>query len=75
MATIPNRPKGRSLKSLRMIWGFATRYPGRIAVAAVALLFAAGATSGIPYAFKLIIDNGFASGGPAASSPAGSNIC
>ena len=62
MATIPNRPKGRSLRSLRMIWGFATRYPGRIAVAAVALVLAAGATSGIPYAFKLIIDKGFASG-------------
>jgi ATP-binding cassette, subfamily B, bacterial len=62
MATSPSRPKGRSLKSLRMIWGFATRYPGRIAVAAVALVIAAGATSGIPYAFKLIIDKGFAGG-------------
>ncbi|MEO7654362.1 MAG: ABC transporter transmembrane domain-containing protein [Sphingomicrobium sp.] len=62
MANTPNRPKGRSLKSLRMIWGFAIRYPGHIAVAAVALLFAAAATSGIPYAFKLIIDKGFASG-------------
>ncbi|MEO7602866.1 MAG: ABC transporter transmembrane domain-containing protein [Sphingomicrobium sp.] len=62
MATSPNRPKGRSLKSLRMIWGFATRYPGHIAVAAVALLLAAGAASGIPYAFKLIIDKGFATG-------------
>lgn len=62
MATSPSRPKGRSLKSLRMIWGFATRYPGRIAVAAVALLLAAGAVSGIPFAFKLIIDKGFATG-------------
>ena len=59
-----SRPKGRSLRSLRMIWGFALRYPGHIAVAAVALLIAAAATSGIPYAFKLIIDKGFvASGG------------
>ncbi len=62
MATQPSRPKGRSLKSLRMIWGFATRYPGHIAVAGVALVLAAAATSGIPYAFKLIIDKGFASG-------------
>ena len=62
MATPPSRPKGRSLKSLRMIWGFATRYPGRIGIAAVALVLAAAATSGIPYAFKLIIDKGFASG-------------
>jgi ATP-binding cassette subfamily B protein len=63
MATRPNRPKGRSLKNLRMIWGFASRYPGHIAVAALALLVAAAATSGVPYAFKLIIDKGFASGG------------
>src|SRR5919112_4453972 len=62
MATAPNRPKGRSLRSLRMVWGFALRYPGHIAVAALALLIAAAATSGIPLAFKLIIDKGFASG-------------
>ena len=60
--TAPNRPKGRSLRNLRMVWSFALRYPGHIAVAAVALLVAAGATSGIPYAFKLIIDKGFAHG-------------
>jgi ATP-binding cassette subfamily B protein len=57
-----NRPKGRSMKSLRMVAGFATRYPGHIAIAAIALLVAAAATSGVPYAFKLIIDKGFAHG-------------
>ncbi len=57
-----NRPKGRSLKNLRMIWGFASRYPGRIAIAALALLVAAAATSAVPYSFKLIIDKGFAAG-------------
>jgi ATP-binding cassette subfamily B protein len=63
MATNPAaRPKGRSIKNLGMVWGFATRYPGHIAVAALALLVAAGATSGVPYAFKLIIDKGFAPG-------------
>jgi ATP-binding cassette subfamily B protein len=62
MASAPNRPKGRSLRSLRMIWSFASAYPGRIAAAAVALVAAAGATSGVPYAFKLIIDKGFAQG-------------
>jgi ATP-binding cassette subfamily B protein len=62
MANLPNRPKGRSLRSLRMIWGFASRYPGHIAIAGLALLVAAAATSGVPYAFKLIIDKGFASG-------------
>jgi ATP-binding cassette subfamily B protein len=63
MATNPeSRPKGRSVKNLRMVWSFAARYPGHIAVAALALVVAAGATSGVPYAFKLIIDKGFASG-------------
>ena len=62
MANTPNRPKGRSIKNLRMVWGFALRYPGHIAAAAMALLVAAGATSGVPYAFKLIIDKGFAAG-------------
>ncbi len=62
MATPTNRPKGRSVRSLRMVWGFALRYPGHIAVAALALLVAAAATSGVPYAFKLIIDKGFAAG-------------
>src|SRR6476659_6745928 len=63
MANAPNRPKGRSIRSLRMVWGFALRYPGHIVIAALALLVAAAATSGVPYAFKLIIDKGFAAGG------------
>ncbi|MEO8454593.1 MAG: ABC transporter transmembrane domain-containing protein [Sphingomicrobium sp.] len=63
MANLPNRPKGRSIKNLRMVWGFALKYPGHIAIAAFALLVAAAATSGVPYAFKLIIDKGFAAGG------------
>src|SRR5690349_14162286 len=57
-----SRPKGRSIRNLRMVWGFALKYPGHIAIAALALLVAAGATSGVPYAFKLIIDKGFAHG-------------
>ncbi|MEO7564196.1 MAG: ABC transporter transmembrane domain-containing protein [Sphingomicrobium sp.] len=68
MANIPNRPKGRSLKTLNMVWSFALAYPGRIAVAALALLVAAGATLGVPYAFKLIIDKGFAIDGGSGPS-------
>jgi ATP-binding cassette subfamily B protein len=45
-----------------MVWGFTSRYPGHIAIAALALLIAAAATSGVPYAFKLIIDKGFGPG-------------
>jgi ATP-binding cassette subfamily B protein len=46
-----------------MVWSMASRYPGHIAAAAVALLIAAAATSGVPYAFKLIIDRGFSGNG------------
>jgi ATP-binding cassette, subfamily B, bacterial len=62
MAIAPTRPPGRSVKNLRMVWGFTAKYRGHIAGAALALLVAAAATSGVPYAFKLIIDKGFASG-------------
>jgi ATP-binding cassette subfamily B protein len=62
MVTTPARPKGRSIRNLRMVWSFALRYPVQIAIAGLALLLAAGATSGVPYAFKLIIDKGFAHG-------------
>ena len=65
MANTPARPKGRNISSLNMIWRFARHYPGRIAVAALALVVAAAATSGVPWAFKLIIDKGFASGSTA----------
>jgi ATP-binding cassette subfamily B protein len=57
-----NRPKGRSVRSLRMVWSFATRYPGHIAVAALALLVAAAATNSIPWGFKFVIDKGFGTG-------------
>ena len=56
------RPKGRSIRNLRMVWGFAARYPGHIAVAAVALAVAAGATVSIPWGFKFVIDKGFGPG-------------
>lgn len=62
MATAPERPKGKSLSDLNMVWGFASRYPGHIVGAAIALLVAASATSAVPIAFKLIIDRGFAGG-------------
>jgi ATP-binding cassette, subfamily B, bacterial len=45
-----------------MVWGFALRYPGHIAGAAVALTVAAAATTSIPWGFKLVIDNGFGPG-------------
>ncbi len=53
----------RSLSSLRMVWNRAAHYPGQLIAAGIALLVAAAATSGVPYAFKLIIDKGFSGGG------------
>jgi len=55
----------RNIGNLKLIWDFAARYPGRIAAALAAMLVAAGATLGIPYSFKLIIDKGFAATGGA----------
>ena len=42
-----------------MVWGFTSRYPGHIAIAALALLVAAAATSGVPYAFTFGTSDGF----------------
>jgi ATP-binding cassette subfamily B protein len=63
MATQPTTQGKRSLSSLGMVWRRAAGYPGHVAAAAVALLIAAAATSGVPYAFKLIIDKGFSGAG------------
>jgi ATP-binding cassette subfamily B protein len=52
----------RTIGNLRLIWGFATAYPGRIAGAVLSLIVAASATLAIPSGFKRIIDQGFASG-------------
>ena len=77
MATSPNRPKGRSIKNLRMVWSFASRYPGHIAVAALALLVAAARDVG--RALRIQADHRQRLRGRrrhhAATSRAGSNIC
>src|SRR5215212_7884038 len=62
MASNAPPPKGKKLSSLRMVWNHALRYPAHIVAAGIALLVAAAATSGVPYAFKLIIDKGFSGG-------------
>jgi ATP-binding cassette, subfamily B, bacterial len=48
----------RKIGNLRMVWGFALRYPGHIALAILFLIIAGVSTLGIPYGFKLIIDSG-----------------
>ena len=66
MATRSDAPKAKNLSGLSMVWRFALQYRPQLAAAAIALLFAAAATSGVPYAFKLIIDRGFKGGGDIA---------
>jgi ATP-binding cassette subfamily B protein len=64
-----SQPKPRKLGSLAMVWRYAIRYPGHIALALTALIVSSGATIAIPYGFKRVIDRGFAAGGnPAAVS-------
>jgi ATP-binding cassette, subfamily B, bacterial len=59
MADAPDRTDRRPVGELRLIWGIAAQYPGRIAAALAALLVASAATLGIPYGFKRVIDRGF----------------
>jgi ATP-binding cassette subfamily B protein len=66
MATASDEKQKKSLSNLGMVWGFARRYPAQLTAAGIALLVAAAATSGVPYAFKLIIDRGFSGGGDIA---------
>ncbi len=56
----------KTLGPLKMIWAEMANYPGQVALALLALLITAGATLAIPAGFKLIIDNGFSSGGDPA---------
>ena len=53
----------KKLGSLRIIWGYAVRYPWQLAAAAGALLVAALATLAIPDGFRRVIDKGFAASG------------
>ena len=64
MATTPSEPKaGRKLSSLGMVWHFARRYPGPLAIALAALLVTSITTIYIPWTLKLVIDHGFVGDG------------
>jgi ATP-binding cassette subfamily B protein len=62
-APAPASPPRKSIGSLRMVWGYASRYPLQIAAAIVGLAFAAAATLAIPAGFQRMIDEGFGAGG------------
>lgn len=57
------KPSSKKIGNLRMVWDRAISYPRQIAFAAIALFIAAMATLAIPWGFKSIVDEGFASGG------------
>ncbi len=54
---------GRRLGSLKMVWRFASRYPGQLAAAIVALVVTSLTTSSFPYFIRSMVDRGFARGG------------
>ncbi len=59
----PSIAPDRKLGNLALIWRFAARYPGHIAMAGLSLLVAASATLAIPSGFRRVIDKGFIAGG------------
>ena len=59
--TVEVQPAG-SIGPLAMVWHAAAAYPGRVALALVALVITAAATLAIPNGLKLIVDRGFAEG-------------
>ena len=61
--TAPQAPATRSIGNLRMVWGYASKYPHIIAGAIAALIVAAAATLAIPNGFRLVIDKGFSQSG------------
>jgi len=60
MSANPERPKARSLKPLRELWPYISKYKGVLTLAMIALLLAAAAMLIIPMAFRDLIDRGMA---------------
>ncbi len=55
-------PARRKLSSLSIVWQFASRYPGQLAIAIAALITTSATTLYIPWRFKSVIDRGFGNG-------------
>ena len=62
MASEPKPVGSRKISNLGIVWRFATRYPGHIVCALIALTMASAMTIAIPIGFRIVIDHGFASG-------------
>lgn len=59
---LPERPKGRDLRTLKRAWGFLVPYRLRVIGAIIALTITAAATLGLGQGLKGLIDSGFAGG-------------
>ena len=59
---VPSREPRRRLGSLGIVWHFASRYPGQLAIAMGALVVTSATTLAIPWTFRSVIDQGFAHG-------------
>jgi len=57
----------KSLGPLRMVWDAASAYPGRVAMAAAALLVTSVTTASVPWGFRQVVDKGFARGSDTAT--------
>ena len=62
VGTTAEKPR-RKLGKLLLVWRYASKYRGRIALALLFLILSSAATLAIPYGFKRVIDQGFTSGG------------
>ncbi len=62
MASTPDGTR-TNLGKLMLVWRYAARYRGRIALALLFLIASSAATLAIPYGFKRVIDQGFIAGG------------
>jgi ATP-binding cassette, subfamily B, bacterial len=60
---LPDPAPLKKIGNLRMVWRRMVRYPGRLALAGLALLTAATATLAIPDGFRRVIDRGFGAQG------------
>ncbi len=63
---LPERPKGRDLRTLRRAAGFLRPYWRRVAGAMVALMVTASAVLGLGQGLRALIDGGFSGGDPNA---------
>ncbi|WP_300974420.1 ABC transporter transmembrane domain-containing protein [Sphingomonas sp. LHG3406-1] len=57
-----DKPQGKSLGNLALVYRAAARYPGRIVAALFFLAISSAATLAIPRGFKEVIDRGFTDG-------------